>query len=59
VPELVEVPGATLWTASQGDGVPLDNLGPVAAPPRWSKRCTVERPDALRAALRAFLAALR
>jgi len=41
VGELVEVPGATLWTASQGAGVPLalchggpglsDNLGPVAA----------------------------
>lgn len=41
MPELVDVPGATLWTASQGDGVPLvlchggpglsDNLGPVAA----------------------------
>jgi proline iminopeptidase len=41
VAELVEVPGATLWTESQGRGVPLvlchggpglsDNLGPVAA----------------------------
>jgi proline iminopeptidase len=41
VPELVDVPGAMLWTVSQGDGVPLvlchggpalsDNLGPVAA----------------------------
>jgi hypothetical protein len=41
VAELVDVPGATLWTASQGAGVPLvlchggpglsDNVGPVAA----------------------------
>ena len=41
VPELVDVPGAPLWTASQGAGVPLvlchggpglsDNLQPVAA----------------------------
>ena len=39
--ELVEVPGATLWTASRGAGTPVvlchggpglsDNLGPVAA----------------------------
>jgi proline iminopeptidase len=38
--ELVAVPGATLWTASQGAGIPLvlchggpglsDNLGPIA-----------------------------
>jgi len=41
VADFVDVPGATLWTVSQGAGVPLvlchggpgrsDNLGPVAA----------------------------
>jgi pimeloyl-ACP methyl ester carboxylesterase len=69
VAELVDVPGATLWTVSQGAGVPgaedtdpartrtvADVVGRYVEIADAGHSPWLERPQPLRAALRAFLA---